>query len=63
LCGRLCAAFAQDQVIGTRPPLVAVAFDQDVLAGLRLQKTGVGFEPGPGIIANHKPVKVKKDIG
>jgi hypothetical protein len=40
-----------------------VAFDQDVLAGLYLQKTSVGFEPGPGIIANHKPVKVKKDIG
>jgi hypothetical protein len=40
-----------------------VAFNQDLHTGLRLQKAGVGFEPGSSIIANHKPVKIKKDIG
>jgi hypothetical protein len=40
-----------------------VTFDQELLAGWRLQKAGIGFEPGSSIIANHKPVKIKKDIG
>jgi hypothetical protein len=40
-----------------------VAYDEDFLAGPRLEKACVGFEPGSGIIANHKPIKIKKDVG
>ena len=30
----LCAAFAENKIVGTRSPLVAVAFDQDIFARL-----------------------------
>ena len=62
LAGRVCAPVAEREVVLGRAAVVAVAFDQELRARVRLQPVGVGGESRAGVVAQVGLVVVEERV-
>jgi hypothetical protein len=60
--GGLCAPLSKNEIVRSGSPFVAMAFDHNLVEGLRLHNSGIGSEAGSCIIPDGVLIEIEKNV-